>query len=192
MSLDFINEQSIKSKNEQTKINEDNKNISLLIKENEEYKNIVVQLENCINELEIKIKVKDNIIKEQRLKIEKLSNKLKEYENNSNNYSVNGRDRILELENELNIYKSYFLSEGEKLISVQFISTDQIINNFRAIAKNTDKFSKLEDLLYEKYPNYKDTENYFIVNGNKINRNRTLEENKIKNNDVLTLSTIDF
>ena len=64
MSLDFINEQSIKSKNEQTKINEDNKNISLLIKENEEYKNIVVQLENCINELEIKIKVKDNIIKE--------------------------------------------------------------------------------------------------------------------------------
>jgi len=123
VSLDFINEQSIKSKNEQTKINEDNKNISLLIKENEEYKNIVVQLENCINELEIKIKVKDNIIKEQRLKIEKLSNKLKEYENNSNNYSVNGKDRILELENELNIYKSYFLSEGEKLISVQFIST---------------------------------------------------------------------
>jgi hypothetical protein len=90
------------------------------------------------------------------------------------------------------MYKSYFLSPGEKLITVQFISTDQVINNFRVIAKNNDKFSKLEDILYEKYPKYKETENYFIVNGKKINRNYTLEENKIRNNDILTLSEIDF
>ena len=47
-------------------------------------------------------------------------------------------------------------------------------------------------MLYEKYPNYKDTENYFLVNGNRINRNRTLEENKIKNNDILTLLINNF
>ena len=47
-------------------------------------------------------------------------------------------------------------------------------------------------MLYEKYPKYKDTENYFIVNGHKINRNRTVDENKIKNNDVLTLSINDL
>ena len=69
---------------------------------------------------------------------------------------------------------------------------DQTIHNFKAIAKNTDNFSKLEDILYKEYPNYKDTDNFFIVNGKRINRNRTLEENKIKNNDILTLSINDF
>ena len=112
-------------------------------------------------------------------------------ENNSNNYSVN--NRLLELENELNLFKSYYcFSPGEKLISIQFVSVDQIIKNFKVIVKNSDKFSKLEDILYEKYPNYKDTDNYFIVNGKRLNRNRTLEENNIKNNDILTLSINDF
>ena len=42
-------------------------------------------------------------------------------------------------------------------------------------------------MLYEKYPKYKSSKNYFLVNKTKINRNRTLEENKIRNNDILTL-----
>ena len=50
---------------------------------------------------------------------------------------------------------------------------------------------KIETILYNNYPKYKDTENYFLVNGKKINRNKTIEENKIKNNDVLTLNIID-
>ena len=58
-------------------------------------------------------------------------------------------------------------------------------------AKNNDKFSKLEDILYDKYPAYKDSENYFLFNGKRINKHRTLEENKIKNNDVLTLNKIE-
>ena len=81
---------------------------------------------------------------------------------------------------------------GEELISVQVISVDQSINNFKVIAKNKDKFSKLEENVYDKYPKYKDTDNFFIVNGNRINRHRTLEENKIKNNDILTLSVNDL
>jgi len=81
---------------------------------------------------------------------------------------------------------------GEELISVQVISVDQSINNFKVIAKNKDKFSKLEENVYDKYPKYKDTDNFFIVNGSRINRHRTLEENKIKNNDILTLSVNDL
>jgi hypothetical protein len=80
---------------------------------------------------------------------------------------------------------------GEELISVQVISVDQSINNFKVIAKNKDKFSKLEEIVYDKYPKFKDTDNFFIVNGNRINRHRTLEENKIKDNDILTLGVID-
>ena len=96
----------------------------------------------------------------------------------------------MELEEEIKKFKSFFLTQGEQLISVKFISVDQNIN-FTVIAKNTDNFARLEEKLYNKYPSYKDTENYFLVNGYKINRHRTLEENKIKNNDVITLMLIE-
>ena len=46
-------------------------------------------------------------------------------------------------------------------------------------------------MLYRKFPEYKETENYFLVNGKKINKYKTIEENNIKNNDVLTLNIID-
>jgi hypothetical protein len=67
-----------------------------------------------------------------------------------------------------------------------------MINNYTIIAKNNDKFSKIEDILYEKYPNYKESDNYFIFKGNKVKRNKTLEENNIKDNDIIMLSTNDF
>ena len=175
---------------DKTKIIVDNKNISLLIKENEEYKNEISNLKNYIKELERKLKEKENIINEEKIENEKLINKIKFFENNSNNYSLS--DRILELDKELNKFKSYCLSPGQKLISIKFISTDQMINNYTIIAKNDDKFSKIEDILYEKYPNYKESDNYFILKGNKIKRNKTLEENNINDNDIIMLSINDL
>ena len=50
---------------------------------------------------------------------------------------------------------------------------------------------KIEDIIYNKYPEYQEYDNFFLVNGKKVNRNKTLEENNIKDNDVLTLSKID-
>ena len=54
------------------------------------------------------------------------------------------------------------------------------------IIKNTEVFTKVEQILYKKYPDI-EAEYYFLVNGNKIKRYETLEENKIKDNDILTL-----
>ena len=45
-------------------------------------------------------------------------------------------------------------------------------------------------MLYEKYPQYKGSKNYFLVNKTEIkeiNRNMTLEENKIRDNEILTI-----
>ena len=44
---------------------------------------------------------------------------------------------------------------------------------------------------YEKYPEFKDTENFFLVNGNKINKYRTLKENGIKDCDIILLNIIE-
>ena len=76
------------------------------------------------------------------------------------------------------------------MISIKLISVDQKVN-FSTYAKVNDKFRKIEEIVYDKYPEYQEYENFFLVNGKKVNRNKTLEENNIKDKDILTLSRID-
>ena len=42
-------------------------------------------------------------------------------------------------------------------------------------------------MLYEKYPKYAETENFFVIGGNKINKSKTLKENNINNNGIIAL-----
>jgi len=147
--------------------------------------NKINKLENYIKELELKLKEKDSIIKEEKEKNNILNKKIEELENKSNkNYEIKN---TLDLENEIKLFRKYCnFNENDKLISIKFISGDQDVN-FSIIAKNNDKFSFFENKLYEKYPKYTDSENYFLVNGNIIKRHKSLEENNIKNNDIITL-----
>jgi len=75
-------------------------------------------------------------------------------------------------------------------ICLYFISCDQKINQTIKCRAN-EGFHILEGLLYEKYPEYKDTENYFLVNGNKISRFKNLKENNIKDGDTIMLNIIN-
>ena len=145
------------------------------------YKDKINKLQKYIKELESKIKEKDILINEVSIKNKILNQEIKKIENN-----------IKGLKNEIKLFKLYYnFSEGEKLIKINFVSSSQDVY-YSMITKNTENFSKLEITLYQKYPRYLDSENYFIVNGTKINRNRTLEQNKIKNNDVITLLINNF
>ena len=172
--LDFINDNQIKFDNNENKDNE--------------YKNKINELEKYIQELELKIKEKDIIMNEEKIKNDKLNIKIKELENITNKQMNN----IKELENELKLLKkNNKFAEGERLISIKFISSAQDID-YSLTTKNTEKFSKIEAKLYEKYPKYKKTNNYFLVSGSKIDKQKTLEQNKIKNNDVITLIEINI
>ena len=154
----------------------------MIKKQNLDYKNIIYELENKIKSLEFIINAKDNKINDYKQDYKQMKDK--------NNISDNNINKIKELEKEIQKYKNYFLLPGEKLITIKFISIDRKIN-FNTIAKNTDNFAKLEAFLYEKYPKYKNTENYFLVNEKKLNKHKTLQENKIKDNDILTLGISD-
>ena len=57
---------------------------------------------------------------------------------------------------------------------VIFQSVDSKIHQ-AIIYKNTDRFNMIENILYDKYPEYIEKENYFIVNRIKINKNKTIE-----------------
>jgi len=160
----------------------------LILSQNKEYENKIDELESIIEELNIQLIEKDKLLEKAKIKKDNLKKKIKEIKFISNTKD----NKIIELENEIKIFRNYYnFSSNEKLISIKFISINQDID-FTVIAKNTDDFTKIEKILYEKYPKYNDSENFFLVNGSKIDRNMTLEENKIRNNDILTLGINDF
>ena len=71
-----------------------------------------------------------------------------------------------------------------------FVSGDQKIH-YAFICKNTDKFNSIENLLYEVYPEYQETENYFTVNGIKIIKSKTMEQNNIKPSSIIILNSYE-
>ena len=155
------------------------------------------QIAQLKNELNIERDNKNKIIEineqlKKQIKEFSDSQKVKNEQNNSNNDKeiIQLYKKIEELKEKLSRYPLE-LSKGEKLISVIFTSSDQKIH-CSIICKNTEKFIKLEEKLYNDYPEYSESDNYFMVNGNRISKFKTLDENKIKNSDIIILNKNEF
>ena len=166
------------------------------------------------NDLEEKIEIINNFVKkmfEYEEKNNKLEEKVKQLEKI---IAVNQKINIEELEKlrkqihlkeELNIELVKKLKEkdiiimnlksnasfnilphNEKTISIIISSKDENII-FPIICKSTDNFKLVENIFYEKHPEYKNNNNTFIVNGRKINESKSLEENWIHNNSIIKI-----
>lgn len=100
------------------------------------------------------------------------------------------KEKIIELMEEIRYLEStqpFKLLPGEKMISVIFRNIEKDII-YSIICKDTDIFAKIEMQLYEKYPEFRESENFFIANGIIINKYKSLKENGIKDNDILLLN----
>ena len=87
--------------------------------------------------------------------------------------------------------KNEKLFEEQKVFSINFISIDGIFSYYSLVCKETDKFDSLEKKIYENFPEYKDKEVFFICNGKKIDRFKSLKDNHIKENDNITIKILD-
>ena len=56
--------------------------------------------------------------------------------------------------------------------------------------KNTNIFKKLEEKLFMIYPEYKYKNPFYTVNGKIVDRNKSIQENNIKNHDIIFLRFI--
>ena len=73
-------------------------------------------------------------------------------------------------------------------MTVNFVTMGiQDIGHYSLACKNTDLFVRLEERLYQDYPQFKNYETYFEVKTKRIRRFKTLEENKIDNNDIINI-----
>ena len=80
------------------------------------------------------------------------------------------------------------IKEGERLMCVIFqSSTDQTIH-YPFLCTNKQVFNHLENKLYEKLPEYKQTDNYFVSNGTTINKYQTMEENNLKDGAIICMN----
>ena len=136
---------------------------------------------------------KNELIKINKLLNNEINNFYDSQNINDNKDNSNKDNIIKELNNEIDKLKEKLsrypleLSNGEKLLSVIFTSSDQ--NMFYSIiCKNTQKFIELEKKLYNDYPEYSKSDNYFMVNGNRVDKTKSLDKNKIRNNDVIILT----
>ena len=162
----------------------------------------ILDFENKNNFIENELKIekeKNKILEEKVIQLQKLLNNnninniINLDKGNSNQFleAILKKDKeIEELKLKLSRYP-FELAKGEKLMSIIFNSIDQKVN-YSIICKNTDKFCNIETQLYDAYPEYSESINIFTVNGNKINRNKNLDDNKIKNNDIIILNKMDY
>ena len=73
----------------------------------------------------------------------------------------------------------------EANVNLHFRTTDGNIN-YDIGCEYSDKFSSVEDKLYEKYPELRNKKGLkFIANGNIIKRTKTIEENMLKNRNTI-------
>ena len=86
-------------------------------------------------------------------------------------------DKITFLENENKTLKN----EKNELFSV-IIKTRDGDHEESFVCKSSDKFNILENKFYELHPEYKDQYNKFMIGINIIDKEKTLEENKIGKN----------
>ena len=169
----------------------------------------IIKLKNIINNKDYILEEKKDQIEQLKKKIEKLKI-LKDADCNMPIDEKNEelKDRIIDLmgrmdskeleikqkDTEISDLKSkipFEIHPGEKLMSIIILSCDQKIHH-SIICTKGQKFSYIEDILYQFFPDYMDTDNYYLVHGSRVNKNKTLEENKIKDNDIISLYKFDL
>ena len=162
-----------------------NNEIDNLRRELKEEKNKNKKLQDTINNLNNTI---NQLKQEHYTEINKLTEKNKELEKLLEEKNKEINDYIFKLNNSSNNEQLISVKTGDKIIAVLFMTQgSQDIFNYTMACKTSDLFVRLEERLYHDFPKYRNYETFFMVNTRRIFRFKTLEENKIKNNNIISL-----
>ena len=122
-------------------------------------------------------------------------NNVQENINVSNNFNemlrVGGEEiSDLKIKLQTSIDKNSPYVNLNKVIFVHFISMDQKVNcGIKCL--ETDTFAEVEEKLYEKYGEYRETNNNFLFQGKIILRFKKICENNIKDGDKIQMVNIE-
>ena len=175
----------VENKKEIKKEISNNNEIEKLKRELETEKKKNKQLQDTINQLKQNYNIE---IEKYKKDINKLVEKNKELEKLLEEKNKEINDYIFKLSNSNNNEQLISFKPGDKIIAVLFMTQgNQDIYNYTMPCKTSDLFVRLEERLYHDYPKYRNFETFFMVNARRIFRFKSLEENQIKNNDIISL-----
>jgi hypothetical protein len=146
-----------------------NRNKNIQYKEIDIQRKKLFELNNELNKAKKIIESLQKKITQQEQEIIKLRSELKDKDIDFSNFS-----------------KNEIIFNDEDKIKIHFSSLDQNIN-ISLLCTNYEIFAEVEEKLYQKFPEYRETNNCFFSNGTQILRFKTIEENKLENNRSVIL-----
>jgi DNA gyrase/topoisomerase IV subunit A len=146
-----------------------NRNKNIQYKEIDIQRKKLFELNNELNKAKKLIESLQKKITQQEQEIIKLRSELKDKDIDFSNFS-----------------KNEIIFNDEEKIKIHFSSLDQNIN-ISLLCTNYEIFAEVEEKLYQKFPEYRETNNCFFSNGTQILRFKTIEENKLENNKSVIL-----
>jgi hypothetical protein len=99
--------------------------------------------------------------------------------------------RINSISNNSNDRSGIIYMPGDKIIGIGFAGVNQQIQNYSRAYKDTEIVSRVEEELYNEYPEFKEKDTYLMLRANKIKRFKTLRENNIRNGDIIQVHIYD-
>ena len=162
-------------------------------KELEFYKNEKHELLNQITLLNIENEKLKYKLTQSQVTIESLNNQnINSYQNINeiNDLKQEIKSLKFELEKLKEKNQEEILVNRNNIMNVHFMSTDQVIN-YAVTCLNTDTFADVEEKLYLKYEEYRETNNSFVFNGKIILRFKKISEIGIKDGDKVQLIQLE-
>lgn len=176
------------------------------LKKQEKILNLTNQLQKLKEEeekLNEELRIKTIIAEKQKKVIEELQNMIKYKRESQENNEEKEKELSRQLEEKIELIKQKdmeikfiqdeiikiqslnllenedkeIIDDGEK-ISIHFVSEDKEYN-FNIDCKKSNSFVQVEEKIYEKFPELVEYNNNFFINGKKIKRFYSLEENGI-------------
>ena len=126
---------------------------------------------NEIMNLKYQLVIKDNEIKDLKYQLLEKNNEIKD----------------LKLKSQSNNEKNKQILNMDEIMIVYFQTQDQEINHVGIKCLPSDTFAEVEEKIYKKFDNYRNTNNTPICNGTTVLRFKTLSENNIKDENVVQL-----
>ena len=179
-------------------MNMQNQNINMNMQsQNMHNQNINMNMQNQNMNMNIQNQNMNMNIQNQNMNMNIQNQNINEQNQNNINYILEENERLkkeikelkLRLENG-DFERKTKMVDYNKIRCVTFVSNDlQVICGLKCLI--TDTFAEVEEKLYKIYPEYRETNNIFQVNGKQILRFKTIEENNIQEGQGVQLVRLD-
>ena len=156
--------------------------------------------DNEILRLKDELKQAKQIIEQQKITIQNLQNQINDINSNHNITIQNYKNIINQKEQELNNLKIQLQNNDissnnsfynrRNIMAVNFISMDSKIH-FAVPCIDSDIFAEVEEKLYKRYEEYRETNNNFISRGRLVLRFKKICENNIQDGDKIQLLKVE-